>query len=376
MTLRERFRCLLSHRNPFFSIFTSLMVVVAVLFVSSCNPKEEGVKDTNNHLGYDTETLIANKTPYLGDNSKVSALINVLALPPYLKLETIELQTNLQPYELTIHLSTKEATGFSNNDNIGGEELYLNSILLFSLIGNLDIVNYTINEAAEKRNEGIYSFTYTRELTEELLGEGLSTYADNSTSLKGLIGKVKLISLNPSEGLSETESKLPNFKASVENPIEQLVYDTTVERYAHEGSGFNVVAPTIHGYFEEEDKLKIFVTVFNNRYSLKDKMLMELGGSVIPVAITYIKKPDGSYTLNEYTEAMDGSYFSTSIKDFCILPVSKKEIRGLADKILKDYKNNEERSRLLSDNLILHFQSFDLKGISLKTLTDVLIPLT
>ena len=198
MTIRERIRGLLSHRNPFFSVFTSLMVVIAVLFVSSiANPKEERAKDNNTHLGYDTEALIANKTPYLGDNSKVSALINALALPPYLKLETIELQTKLQPYELTIHLSTKEATGFSNNDNIGGEELYLNSILLFSLIGNLDVVNYTINESVDKRKDGMYSFTYTRELTEELLGEGLSSYADNSTTLNGLLGKVKLISLNP-----------------------------------------------------------------------------------------------------------------------------------------------------------------------------------
>ena len=55
--------------------------------------------------------------------------------------------------------------------------------------------------------------------------------------------------------------------------------------------------------------------------------LSEVGGSIIPAAITYTKNADGSYKLDKYLEARDGSDFSKSIKEYCIMPVSQKEMK-------------------------------------------------
>ncbi|AOT69295.1 M56 family metallopeptidase [Geosporobacter ferrireducens] len=186
-------------------------------------------------------------------------------------------------------------------------------------------------------------------------------------------------SLSPQDWFSElspyAETKLPDFKENFSNEIEQLVYDAAIEQYSRSDAGFTVVAPTIFGSYEEGNKLKVFVTVFSNRYKLYDKTLSEVGGSVIPAAITYTKKENGRYTLDEYLEAMDGSYFLQSIKEYCIMPVSKKEIKGLYDKILDDYSSNESRSELLMKNLIDHLKSNNQKDIILRQATGEIMPL-
>lgn len=87
-------------------------------------------------------------------------------------------------------------------------------------------------------------------------------------------------------------------------------------------------------------------------------MLSEVGASVIPAAITYTKNEDGSYTLDEYVEAMDGSYWSKSIREYCVIPVSKKEIKGLHNKIVDDYGSNKNRSDLMKENLIQHLKEY------------------
>jgi len=187
-------------------------------------------------------------------------------------------------------------------------------------------------------------------------------------------------SLSPQDWFSQLslreEIKLPDFKANVSDPIEQLVYDTAIKQYSQPSEGFTVVAPTIFGSYEEKNKLKVFVTVFSSRYRLYDKTTSEVGGSVVPAAITYTKNEDGSFKLDEYLEAMDGSYFSKSIKEYCIMPISKKEINGLFDRIMNDYGNNKNRSELLIKNLIEHLESNNQKDIVLKRITGELEPLT
>jgi hypothetical protein len=53
------------------------------------------------------------------------------------------------------------------------------------------------------------------------------------------------------------------------------------------------------------------------------------------------------------------------IKAYSILPVSKKEIKGLYNKIVKDYGSNQARSNLLMTNLIEHLKANNKKNIFL-----------
>lgn len=164
------------------------------------------------------------------------------------------------------------------------------------------------------------------------------------------------------------ETKLPHFEYEGDDPIEKLVYTTEIQqRAASEKNGFIIAAPKIFGSYEEDELLKVFVTTFAIRYELYGDTLSEVGGSIIPAAITYQKDTNGSYVVKEYVQARDGSQFNPSIKDFCTMPKSKKNIKGLADQMIREYSNHEELHELLIDNLYKHLIKH---GIKKATLTD------
>jgi hypothetical protein len=90
------------------------------------------------------------------------------------------------------------------------------------------------------------------------------------------------------------EIKLPDFKAQVSDPVEQLVYDTMVKRYSRPNDGFTVVAPTIFGKYEEGDRLKVFATVYISTYRLYHKTLSETSGSIVPAALPLSRTKPGT----------------------------------------------------------------------------------
>ena len=77
--------------------------------------------------------------------------------------------------------------------------------------------------------------------------------------------------------------------------------------------------------------MQVFVTIFEQDYVLtrtqKGYGFFERGGSVIPTRLDF-EKQNGEWVLQEWTEAMDGSYYDDSIKEMC------KGHFGLASKML------------------------------------------
>lgn len=469
--IKSRIKNVLTYKKPtIWLIIITILVTSAIMVAFTANPKSEQIPKSTTYKAYDIDTLIANKTPYVGDNSKVIALIDAMPLLNGIVLDKVELQTSKKPYAITIYIIMNDASSVTVQGGISGDACYSNAMLLFSLIDNVDSIDYKMLDNTGKHDLAWFPFTYTREIADKQMGVDIRTYASSTFTLKKLIDRLSSIeliivptatgdqidkyietimsspntssspqdyikahqieyesilkmgdnalkyllsqfernsinndlrgnivmllckdllgdrnnvtdeSLSPQEWFSQlslfTETKLPDFKAKVSDPIEQLVYDAAVIQYSQPNDGFTVVAPTIFGSYEEGNKLKVFVTVFSNRYKLYDKTLSEVGGSVIPAAITYTKNADGRYTVDEYLEAMDGSYFSKSIKEYCVMPVSKKEISGIYDKIMEDYGESENRSKLLMKNLIEHLRSNNQKDIVLKRRTGELVPLT
>jgi beta-lactamase regulating signal transducer with metallopeptidase domain len=156
---------------------------------------------------------------------------------------------------------------------------------------------------------------------------------------------------------------LPDFTYEGKDPIQKLVYSTEIEKNRDSRGGFTIVAPHIFGSYEEGNKLKVFATTFITHYILYDKTLSEEGGSIVPVAITYVKNTEGSYTLEKYEQARDGSEFSKSIREFSVMPLSGKRINGLSDKILKHYGNYNDIVKLERENLIEHLKKNSQNGV-------------
>ncbi|WP_242865703.1 hypothetical protein [Desulfosporosinus sp. HMP52] len=156
--------------------------------------------------------------------------------------------------------------------------------------------------------------------------------------LMGVRNNVSDETLSPQEWYSRLqirrEVSLPDFAYQGNDPVARLVYQTEVQKHKGRQGGFCIVAPHIFASYREDGKLKVFVTTFAQSYRLYDNVLSEEGGGIIPAAITYQEGPDGSYTLESYEQAKDGAYFASSIREYCVMPVSGKQIEGLAEQTL------------------------------------------
>ncbi len=195
---KARIKNVLSYKKPaLWVIAGGLVVTAALVVVFTANPKNEEVPNLTIHSGYTTRTLLANKTPYIGDNSKVVALIDSMPLPAGIVRDKIELQTSAVPYAITINYIVSNP----GQAGITSDAFYRNSVLLFSLVGNVDEINFHIFTGI-RDNKASYSLTYIRAMADNSLGGDVRNYASNAESLSTLIDRLKNIA-PPTDGSSQ-----------------------------------------------------------------------------------------------------------------------------------------------------------------------------
>lgn len=216
-------------------------------------------------------------------------------------------------------------------------------------LGGEEALKYMLSQFERGNAEGLRGYIMM-ELCKELLG------------VRNNVADGTLTPQEWYEALSiRLEVKLPDFKYDGNDPIEKLVYATEIEMHSQPQRGFTIVAPKIFGSFEEEGKLKVFVTTFNATYRLYGNVLEMESGSVVPAAITFKKDNNGNYVLEKYEQARDGADWLPSIKKFCTMPVSGKTIPGLAEKIVEHYGNDEDIHSLHYENLFKHLKANGIK---------------
>jgi len=159
------------------------------------------------------------------------------------------------------------------------------------------------------------------------------------------------------------EDRLPDFVYRGNDEILKLVYDTEMTLYGNSmWTTFLIPAITVHGSFVEEHKLRVFATISNDRYYLEaDNEMFNVGGSIMPVSITYTKKENGEYELEEYLVSNHGEGLNASIEEFTIYPISGKKIEGLAEEIMEYNSDFTEIHYLKTQNIKEHLKK-NLKG--------------
>ena len=193
--VKARIKNVLNYKKPnFWVVLAALIATAALIVVFTANPKNNPLATTTVHSGYVAETLIANKTLYVGDNSKVVGLINSMPLPAGIVRDTVALQTSAPPYGITINYNLSDAADVVRQGVINGDVFYRNSILLFSLIDNVDVINCKISDSTGKFNGTSYNFTHTRKASEQLMSEDVRHFANSTNSLKTLIDRLNSMS--------------------------------------------------------------------------------------------------------------------------------------------------------------------------------------
>ncbi|MDP4181254.1 MAG: M56 family metallopeptidase [Bacillota bacterium] len=481
--VKNRIKNVLNYKKPSFWAAIVLAVLVAVIGIwLISNPKSD-----KRESDLQIQSYLKYRTEYVGDNSKVGGLINLMTFPLVLSYERIRLGTDEKPYKLTVDFNA--STIELDHEMVSEFNLFeKNSIILFSLIKNVDEINYVIDDGARsktmqfsrdwankamnsnvwkssenekdfsrffKKVEAMYSKTASKNVVtvdrSDKEGESFIEYIKNlsvsvEASLKAIIS-TPLSSSNPNDyisahqkdyekiikygGKDALEYMLLQFKTSkVQNdlrgqimmrlckdllgpknnvldekllPLEwysklKIIEQTAVPDFTYEGNdtvlklvyeietekhqsmksngGFLIVAPHIHVKYEEGNELKVFISTLSTVYNLYDKLVCESSSWMAPAAITYIKNPDGSYSLKKYEQAEEGSLAVPSIKKFCTMPVSGKNINGLADSIIKYYANYSDLIKLNTDNLKELLKENKHTGVSLKTNSGSIVPLT
>lgn len=126
------------------------------------------------------DALTANRTPYVGDNTRVGALIDALPLPPTLSRSGgFSLQTLESPYSLRFDYEM-------STDNFAKEDqdmLYFNAAMLFYAIGNVEEIAIKVQNPSES---GFMMTYYREELEKELPGLQDADYEDEQVFRDGL----------------------------------------------------------------------------------------------------------------------------------------------------------------------------------------------
>lgn len=141
---------------------------------------------------YDIETLLENKTPYVGNNSQVVGLINALPLPGSVLRETVQLHTSKMPYGITINYRLTDDSAKT------GEEQYLkNSLFLFALIDNVEEITHHGYWNNKLLSSTPFCYTYTREDADKVVGGVIRQFAKNQETLTDLVNIVQILNPKP-----------------------------------------------------------------------------------------------------------------------------------------------------------------------------------
>lgn len=127
------------------------------------------------------DTLYENRTPYVGDNAKVGALIDALPLPSTLNRSGgFSLQTLEEPYSLRVdyEMSTDY---FTKEDQ---DMLYFNAAMLFYSIGNVEEISSEIKHPSGEGSE--MKVYYREELEKEIPILQNVNFEDEQTFRDGL----------------------------------------------------------------------------------------------------------------------------------------------------------------------------------------------
>lgn len=141
----------------------------------------------------DIDKLFDNRNTLLGDNSKVVGIINNLKFPEELEVNGIELFTGNKPLGLQINLKT-DSQVFAEYISSSSDYIFRkNSLILFSLINNLDYIQYSIKDENSSNIVGFMNRVVANDISKNISNESIESVAkDKRTFINFYNGLTKI----------------------------------------------------------------------------------------------------------------------------------------------------------------------------------------
>lgn len=185
--VKARIYNVLNYKKPAFWVIMVTVIAILILSVALISNPVNVVRIAEKS-DYNVEALLKNKTSYIGNNSRVVALIDALPLPEGVARETVKLETSKMPYGVTISYRLLD-----DSAQISEEQFLRNSLLLFALIDNADKVTHRGFWNNKLLSSIPFSFTYTRADAERVVGGDIRQFAENKERLTELLEIIQML---------------------------------------------------------------------------------------------------------------------------------------------------------------------------------------
>lgn len=242
---KGRIKNILNYKKPvFWVICPACILVVAISIALVANPLN---KPQDPYLT-SAEKFLEYKTEYVGDASKVGNIISLLDFPENVNYSHFELHTDNVPYGITVHLKTDTETRNKYTGDINQTPFKKNAIIMFSLIGNVDYINFNLTDG-----QNDYLIQYTKDEADAIAGKDVREFSlDKQTFAqllkigdkieKGFISENKDSSITTIGGADGPLKMHETYKADESDPITGFAWDVINRDIA---------------YYEEDLKVKI-----------------------------------------------------------------------------------------------------------------------
>jgi len=188
--VKGRIKNVLNYKRPtFWVIAVTLFAVIVVAVGLFTNPIKS--KPDDNIL---TSRLLQNKTEYVGNNSKVGAIISLLTFPKNIVYDSFELFTDSEPFAITVNLKTDTETRNLYSGEANQQQFKDNAIIMFALIGNVEYINFNLDDGLAP-----YSMQYTREWANYQYGKDVRDFAISKEEFSKLINRLSANGKNMDE---------------------------------------------------------------------------------------------------------------------------------------------------------------------------------
>lgn len=168
-------------------LFSMSIITASILLFVGCGYGKNVPGDESHKCKVDINRLLEYKNSYVGNNSSIGNIISNLPAQEYSK--EFELQTDTEPYEININYSNFEEEGIVLNDESTISEpfsriLKKNSLIIFSLVKNADVINYIMDDGE------VYTY-YRPELADcygDQYGRNFEKITEDYSSLNEFLG--------------------------------------------------------------------------------------------------------------------------------------------------------------------------------------------
>ena len=198
---KKRFENILNTKAKKAGVIAFVVVICIVLSAGAlvaCNSSSIGIigssdGPTSIFVSSDTEKQIKDlynsKIKYVGDNSGVAKIAGLLPFAEGVKLENIELQTDGEPYGVTLNYIIDDYDKAVIDDTVKSDGFYKNAKLMLCLIDNADSITVNIKDEIKYRG-AMYSNTYLRTDFDNTFHKHLREFSKDYSSFKAFFESI------------------------------------------------------------------------------------------------------------------------------------------------------------------------------------------